>query len=415
MAQIASPLDVAAADAVLKEVYGPDTIQSQLYDDALLYSQLERRTNVDVVGDKFIGFTKVGRNVGASSRSISQADGVKLGAPGHQQTKRWELDYAPTYIQIKILGTTIAKMQSQRQAAVQAIKMEVEGAITDIKKDIQRQLYIGSGRTAQCGTTSASTTVVLDPVSGYDAIVRSWLAVGKYIDIGTTGDADAVAAERKITAINDLESAPTITIDGTAVTTSSSHYISTAGNRSASDGTSYEMNGLGTLVSDTGTFAAIDPTTVPEWKSHVVDANGAALARSHMQEAYRKARQFGGAPDWVLTSLDHQEDYYNLLQSQVRFAGDAKLASGKVEGPLFNDIPVAADPDCPRKVMYFLDSKNLFLVTDGDIRWHAADSHGGVLDSVLGEDAYQGAAKCYSNLGTDKRRAHSLVKGLATS
>src|SRR4051794_3419225 len=119
MAQTASPADINAVSNILKKVYTSDTIQSQLNDDALLYSQLEKTTDY-VVGDKAIGFVKTGRNANVSSRSLN---GGTLGAADHQKTNQWSLDYAATYIQIKLLGTTIAKMATARQAATRAITL----------------------------------------------------------------------------------------------------------------------------------------------------------------------------------------------------------------------------------------------------------------------------------------------------
>src|SRR5687767_12705183 len=123
MAQTAQPADITAAQAVLKEVYTNDRLVSQLNEETVLLSQLERTQEYhDAVGDKAIGFVRIGRNVGVSARSLN---GGTLGAPGHQQRSRWELDYAANYLQIKILGTTIAKMATARQAAVRAVDDEV--------------------------------------------------------------------------------------------------------------------------------------------------------------------------------------------------------------------------------------------------------------------------------------------------
>ena len=408
MAQTAQPADITAAQAVLKEVYTSDRIVSQLNEELILYSQVEKTTEYhDAVGDKAIGFAKIGRNVGTSARSLN---GGTLGAAGHQQRTRWELDYAANYLQIKILGTTIAKMATARQAAVRAVDDEVDEGLNDLKKEIQRQLYSnGDALIAQCGTTTAAAQVVLAADrKGADAIDRGWFQVGMYVDIGTTANEAAVVADAKIVSVNSNGTSSTVTIDS-SVTTTSSHYISKADNRSGT--TSYEMNGLENLVDNAGTFAAINSSTVPEWKANVVTAS-ANLARSHMQSAFRQARQNGGSPNLILTSLNHQEDYYNLLQAQVRFAGDANLASGKVDGPQFNGLPVVADPDCPTGKMYFLDTKALFLATAGDIAWQNTNTGGDILAWVQDEDAFAARAALYANLGTTRRRSHSVVESI---
>lgn len=411
MAQSASPADITAVSKILKEVYVSDNIVSQLNDDTMLLSEIEKTTEyADSVGSKAVGFVKNGRNVGTSARSLT---GGTLGAAGHQQENRWELDYKANYVQIKILGGTIAKMSTARQAAVRAITNEVEGAILDLKKELQRQLYgTGDALIAQFGANTTTATLSFNaPLAANDAIVRGWLTEGMYVDIGTTASQNAVVGDAKITAVAQSDTTPTITIDS-SVTTTTSHYVSKAGNRSGT--TSYELNGLGNLVNTGNVFAAIDPANDRTWQAaDVNDLGGStALSRAAMQRAWRAVRQQGKAPNRIITSLEHQEDYYNLLQSQVRFAGDTNLASGKVDGPTFNQVPVTADPDCPRQVMYFLNTKDLFYVSEGDIAWQNVNTGGDVLAWSQGEDAFVAMARCYWNLGTERRRSHAKIKGI---
>lgn len=411
MAQTASPADITAVSKILKEVYVSDNIVSQINDDTMTLSEIQRTTEYhDAVGDKAIGFLKNGRNVGTSARSLS---GGTLGAAGHQKTNRWELDYAANYVTVKILGPTIAKMKTARQAATRAVTSEVEGAILDIKKELQRQLF-SDGSALMLQFTTNNTTATLSFAStqtAFDAIVRGWVMEDMYIDIGTTADSDAVKADAKITAVDDTPSAPTITIDS-SVSTTSSHYLSKAGNRL--NATSYEMNGLRNLVNTGNQFAAIDPSSDRTWEAADVNdlAGTTSLSRAHMQRSWRKIAQHGKRPDRIRTCLEHQEDYYNLLQTQVRFAGDSTLASGKVDGPTFNGVPVVADPDCPTGLMFFLNSKDLFMVSAGDVAWQNVNTGGDVLAWSQTEDAFVARAACYWNLGTERRRSHALIKGI---
>lgn len=425
MAQTASPADVTAVTNILKKVYPSDEIESQLQDDALTYSQIQKTTDYhDAVGDKAVMFTKVGRNVSPSARSLN---GGTLGAAGHQRTQKLEYDYTANYITIKLLGTTIAKMSTARQAAIRAIDLEVNGAILDLKKDLQRQIFLaGDGKIATCGTTSSSTTVNLSTavtatttvLNNNDAIQNGWLDVGMYVDIGTlaapTTVLDGTSTGVTISAVSDSDTAPTITLSSGAIsTTANTHFIFRSGNVAASS-VSYEMNGLGNVVLDSGSVGSLSTATEATWASQVVDAS-ATLARSHMQSAYRKSRKFGGKPNFIVTSLNHQEDYYNLLQSQVRFASDTSLASGDVDGPLFNKLPVSADPDCPRGVMYFLEKEKLFMFSAGDIAWQNVTTGGDVLAWSQTEDAFVARAAVYQQFGTDRRRSHAKIKNITVN
>jgi hypothetical protein len=426
MAQTASPADITAVSNILKKVYPSDEIVSQLNDDALLYSQIQRTQEYhDAVGDKAVLFTKVGRNVGTSSRSLN---GGTLGAAGHQRTQKLEYDYTAHYIQLKLLGTTIAKMSTARQAAIRTIDLEVNGALTDIKKDRQRQIYgDGTGVIATCGTTTTSTTLNLSTAvtttggattvyNNNDAIRNGWLdgSTGEplYVDIGTLAAPTTVGGDLQVTGSTDSDTAPALTMAASLSTTANTHFVFKAGNQAASS-VSYESNGLENLVAASGSFGGLATSSEASWAAaKVVDAAGASLSRSHMQQAYRAVRRFG-KPNFILTSFEHQEDYYNLLQSQVRFASDSNLASGNVDGPQFNNLPVSADADCPRGRMYFLDKSHLFMVSAGAIDWQNMTTGGDKLVWVQGEDSYVAMAKVYEQLGTDKRRAHAKVKNLA--
>lgn len=425
MAQTASPADITAVTNILKKVYPSDEIESQLQDDALTYSQIQKTKDYhDAVGDKAVMFTKVGRNIGTSARSLN---GGTLGAAGHQRTQKLEYDYTANYITIKILGTTIAKMATARQSAIRAIDLEVSGALLDLKKDLQRQIFLaGDGKIATCGTTTASTTVNLSTavtatttvINNNDAIQNGWLDSGEYIDIGTlaapTTILDGTSTGVTISSLTDSDTAPAIVLSSGAIsTTANTHFVFKSGNVAASS-VSYEMNGLGNIVESSGTVGGLSTATEATWASPVVTAS-ASLARSHMQSAYRQSRKFGGKPNFIVTSLNHQEDYYNLLQSQVRFPDDSSLASGQVDGPMFNKIPVSADPDCPRGVMYFLEKEKLFNFSAGDINWQNTTTGGDVLAWVQTEDSFVARAAVYGNIGTDRRRSHSKIKLLTVN
>ena len=406
MAQTAQPADITAVQAVLKEVYTGDKLEEQVVNDRVLLSQIEKTTDyTDSVGDKAIGFVRTQGNVRSSARSLN---GGTLGAAGRQERKRWEYDYKANYIQVKILGTTIAKMKTARQAAVREVDDEISNAVEDLKDDLQRQLYgNGDALIAQAAAVTTNATVPLNAVSGATAIEKGWLAPNMYVDIGTTADEDAVVADALISAVN--QATPSITIDS-AVTTTTSHYVSRADNRSGT--TSYEMNGLANLTASSGTFGGLTTSSTPLWAGNVVSVGG-ALSQAKMQDGFVAARKKGAKPDLIITSFEHQRDYYNLLQAQVRFAGDKGLSSGHLDGPDFNGIAVVADQDCPDGVMYFLSRRHLMMFTaSGGVQWQNVNTGGDVLDWVQDEDAFAARAAFYGEFGTNRRNAHVALTGI---
>ncbi len=405
MAQTAQPADITAVTNILKKVYTSDKIGSQLNEETILFSRLEQVTDYhDGVGDKAVLFVKTGRNVGTSARSLN---GGTLGAAGHQQTAQLQVDYTAEYIQCKILGTTIAKMKTARQSAVRAIALEADGAIGDVSKDIQRMLYgNGDALIAACGTTTASATVTLsNAVAGYDAIVRGWLQPGMYVDIGTAANSVLRGQDLQILSVNASATAPTITLTS-AVTTAVGDFISKAGNRVNT--MSYEMNGLQNITAAGG---ALHGLTDSSWVGNVTAVTG-VLSRSNMQSAWRAQRQYGGKVNLIVTSLEQADDFQNTLTSQVRFTSVDKVKDSSLDGPEFNGVPVLGDPDCPRGVMYFLDTTELFMVSAGKPDWANNSTNGDILMPVQGEDAFTARAVYYGNLATTKRRAHAAITGI---
>jgi hypothetical protein len=85
-----------------------------------------------------------------------------------------------------------------------------------------------------------------------------------------------------------------------------------------------EMNGLGNIVSTSSTLGGIDPASFPSWAGPLVDSTSQALTLSLMYAAEPQGR----AEDRQAVELrrDRPEaaaNFYELVQAQVRFAGDS--------------------------------------------------------------------------------------------
>ena len=218
---------MANVDAALKDDYQP-LIREQLRNYWMLLMQIESNSK-DVRGRQAVLSLHVGRNSGVGAR----AAGAALPAAGRQSYAEQRVAIIRNYARIGIDGDLIEASASDDGAFDRMLEAELKGAMTDLKNDVSRQLFNDSTKSiAQCGVTSASTTVVLTTPT---VIQLKQLSVGMKVDIGTTADYDAVVAGAEITAVDRVGG--TITIDS-AVTTTASHYITRAG----SDGN--ELTGL---------------------------------------------------------------------------------------------------------------------------------------------------------------------------
>lgn len=407
---VADPADIAAVEAVLKEVYVADSLESQLNDDVMILDWFDETTEyTDSDGLKASVPLKIGRTGGLSARGIGQ----KLGAADHQKKDKASYNYKNLYLQVKVEGPVVARMKTNRQAVVRHIDDEINGGIEDWQRDFCRQLHtFGDAAITLTGLPgNASSTTIPIGTGNLPLLERGWLYEGQVIQAGTLADPVASCAGQRIVSIDDDEAAPTITLDSaTAIT--AGHHLFLYGNRTALDG-SYEVNGLGNIVDDEVELGGVDPTDPGKsyWKSVVNDNGGTprALSLSLMNSTNRKVRQRGGKVSDVLGSLGLQQKYYELLQSQVRFAGDTKLAGGSTEGPQFNHVTFVGDPDCLPNRVYFLVKKALQMYSAGKVAWQNQTTGGNILAWSQDYDAFVARAAKYCQTGTNRRRSLAVL------
>lgn len=410
---IANPAAIAAVEDILKEVWVSDRLESQLYEDVLILDFFEDVTEYTNSDGLYASVPlKVGRTGGIGARAIGQ----QLAPADHQKPGKATYNYKNLYLQIQVEGPVVARMATNRQAVVREIDFEVDGGITDFKRDLCRQLHTFGDAVITLAALPGNASSVTIPLgaSNFPIIERGFLWEGMLVDIGTAASPQASAGGQRIVSIDDTPSAPTITLDSaTAVT--AGHHLSLYGNRTAN--VSNEINGLGVIVDNAATLGGIDPTASGKgyWKSVVQDNGGTlrALSLPLMNTTNRKVRQKGGRVSDVLGDLALQQKYYELLQSQVRFAGDAKLAGGSVEGPQFNNVTFVGDPDCLPNRVYFLAKKALQMYSAGDIAWQNQTTGGNILSWRQDYDAFVARAAKYCQAGTNRRPSFGVLDDIS--
>lgn len=398
--------DPSTIQSALKETWTEQRIAEQLYNDNPVLSRVKRLKNTEM-GEYALTPIHIGRNWGFSTTSSS---GGTLNSAGNQSYAQAQWAYTNQHVQVKIQGSAIDQTKGDALSVASVVDEEVSGAVNDLNRNLSRQIFMdGSAQIAQCGTTSSSTTVQLNTTSGYNAIERGWIGVGAVVDIGTSANPTSIASGVSVTA-TDLANS-TITISGSAVSTTSSAYVSLKGTRSGSS--SYEMNGLRNIVSTSATLGGLATASYPEWVAAGVDSTSQAITLALLYTQNQLIAQKTGKPaDFVVTGLKQQRKAYTLLQAQVRYANDSSTPTGGVDGVDINGVKLFAVPDCQNEAVYFLTIGDLFTVSAGDPYWQSRITGGETLAWVQGEDAYAGKITTRMQLGVRRRNSHAALTGL---
>ena len=401
---------------LLKEVWTQDRLEKQFYSESRFLDRIEktskytigRRAQVPIESSLPGGYTVHT----AAGGSLNPADHLHVDRADYELTYHWQ--------QVEIEAGALNQADSVgAHSTVDAADQTITSTVLALRREINRQSVMdGSARIANCDSTSNSTTVNLDPAGyGYDAIVRGWLRPGVAIDIGSAADGDSVAAGRIITGVKEDPNDPEITISGAGVTTAQTDFVSIAGARSRTDGSSLEMMGLrGIVGSDTTTVGGINPTTNSFWKPALVDSTTTTVSLNLLLDLQRAVYQKTGKwPDYVTTSPKQAADLYALYQTQVRFAGDNPSA-GNVDGFKWNGMEVHADPDIPDRELYLLTLSDFLVVTGGKFgkpTWASdIEGAGGRLRWKQGATSFVDAVVYPCQLAVKRRNSSAAAVGL---
>ena len=305
----------------LQRIWTQDHLESQIYQDTPFLSKIEKTKRYSI-GELARVPLHTSRNGGYTALPDG---GGTLNTAGNQGLGKAEFDYTHHHVPIALQGDVIDQTSSNSLSIANAVDTEVNGALTDLKRNLQRQLYLnGDALIARC---KASDTNDVDMnYSGVEAIERGWIYVGMQVDVGTT--ANEVLRQDGETVSGFLAS-DSFTTGSAETAEDTSDYVSHKNARSGT--TSYEMNGLRNIVSTTAVLGGLDPATASYWVAANNDTTAQALTLDLMLQQDQKIhQQTGKKANFLLTGLKQQRKFYNLLQQQVRFASDGAIGAGDV-------------------------------------------------------------------------------------
>jgi len=389
---------ISSAVALLKNWYqGP--IVSQFSDELPLYREMERGKQ-KYNGLAVIRPVKVRRNPGIGATS----DGGTLPAIGQQTTVQATINAKFNYLRFGITGPMIKASQGDKGAFVSAMEFEMSEGLTDLKNDVNRQLFyngVGTIATVAAAAVNSNSITASGRSSGEPG--NKYLDVGMVIDIVTTAGVK-VASGIGITAISGTTTV-TLTLSAN-VSCSATDLIVRSG------AYNNEVEGLlAALDGGTGSIYGINRTTYPIYQGNAVSAGGGQLTLNLMQQAYNEARRRGnGKPNAVFCDFDSERFYNKLLVADKRYvgkvAGDGTFSSKDGSYLEFAGVPVTPDKDCGQ-AFFFIDAKYMEKFVLAELEW--ADETGSYLIAQTSADAFEARLRMFFNVFNAKPSASSVL------
>ena len=359
---------VANLADVMKEVFTGDRLEKLFFNEFRVFNRLKRAA-FNVEHGKYV---KVPLHVGRSGGySVKGSQGGALNGADEQKVDAATYTVSYNYHEIELEIAAINEATGGSFSVGSSVRLEVEGALDDIRNQVERQFLMdGTGLIAAFTTNSNTTVLELDPAGyGYDALKAGWLYAGLPIDGGTASNSDGALDGVAITAVNADVAAPDITI-GAADTTATTDFVSIAGAYDAGSTVCNESMGLrGIVGTEDNVVGALDPANVAEWNPAHVDTTTTVLSTNLLLTLQRKiVEKKGRKQQTALFSPYQRQNLYELLQSQVHFSGDKGLTAGSDETVTWNGIELEALPTLPDREVYLLTTDDLMVVTGAKIK-----------------------------------------------
>lgn len=366
--------------------------------------------NIDFVGNEFRIPLKAERNNAVGFRSENET----LPAPGYSSYTYLQEPMRFAYAVFNITGQLLRAAESNEGAFRPAFKAEIEDTLLASKLDVNRSAHgDGSGKLTDVRTEAAKGAA--------EVAVNSTINFrgGEIIDfVKATGE--VVSAAHKVTGVNRAERKIRVTPAlGAAVKNGEVFPVRASADSTTSvpnNSQNKEIQGLASIVSNTGTLHGINPATYSWWKSYVNSEGGAIgddiLHLAKDEVGFEQGIDVDNGLDFALvTTRGLRRRYASTLTSVKRFndAESVRLHGGYT-ALMFDENPIFVDDQCPLGTVYGLALNRLFWAQMSD--WDWMDEDGKVLKWESRKDRYIAVLYKYCQLGTTHRGAHFKLTGL---
>lgn len=398
--------DTTAADALLKELYGP-AIVNELNDSVPFLKLIQKDAgDIPFSGREWVVPIHVGRNSGIGS----VAQGGTLPTAGNQKYQDYKLTYTSQYGAIKVTGQAIEQTKTDKGAFGRAIALEMDGLKNNFNTILNFQfLNDGTGVRASAASWSGNTATlatavtydVLNPdmlVDVYDSTMATQKLSGSTITIPAGGFDPTTWNVTKVT------------LSGTASPSlAANDVIVMKGNLNS------EITGINKVVG-AGVYGGIDPASFPVWQSPVQNNVGSpgtprAINESIFQQAVDVAKIASGQePRYWFTRPEIRRQFFLFKTAQNRNMNTKKYDGG-FESVEFDGKEIFVDRMAPANKLFGLNPSYLYILETQPPHW--IDNDGRILyrdpnrtDSFLADMRY------FVNLGCTMRNAQVVISDL---
>lgn len=400
-------LTLALASQLLQTVYLPK-VRSTMNDEmSPAYKQVESK-KTHVVGQTATFNVHVDRSAGTGAR----AEMDTLPEADRQKTQQGSVTLKFLYGRMKITGQTMILANKSPATFVDATSFEMQRLQEDLTFDCSRQFWNDSN--AFIAQASGVPTGQVVPFANITDAQWRQVIVGMTVDFGTSANGTAHASAVVVASYD--KSAKTITFTGTVSSVIANSYM-----RKTNTYTSVtkERTGLPTIVNSGDTLHNISGVTYARWNSYVNSNSGTLRAPTELlleRVVDEIGMEAGKVPNFGVGPHDVVRNYGAQLQSQKRYNDSTQLKGG-VSGLTITSgeatVGLVADRFAPANAIWFANSDHLTFHEAEDWTWMNED--GAILSRIANVHAYEATIFKFSELATDRRNAHGVVRDVAGS
>jgi len=409
-----------------KIVYGK--IHDQMSTEAIFLNLLEdgtkfARKNNQAGSLGYVFEARLRPNFYMGFRAESPSTGV--GASGNQGLENATVKLKYGYVPETITGQAEILSKGNAKAFMQAKALEVQYSTKDMASHMN-VLSVGADRGGQLASVAASpaptsTVFYADNTSGFPGAI--YLRDGMPIDTYTVGGMSTTTViSEVITGINYATRAVTKTT--TTGTPLAAEAVTLGGESCTSANYPTTMEGLVSLVSDTGAMQELNPATSGQesWASYMEDAAGDDLTSSMLHSLRTFVRNRSGeTPDMFVFPSAQISQLVKFATANYRFETSTGKKIGKKALDLGYDVfeyaglPIIEDKDArpdrifcgaSKSIMKF-EAVPLSLADDETGAWTRLNASTGVVDAFIG------LLRTYVNIGILQRSAWGCIKTLS--
>lgn len=338
---------------------------------------------------------------------------------------------------LRLTGKSMRVSRANPYAFAKAQVQDMEDTVTDVKKDVNRQLFSdGSGELCQfTGITAGTPNTVTVSSYHWSTNATKFLYAGMPIDVNvvTTG---AFALNGQTITIADVPLTNAFTYTGTAfTTTTTSSGLSIYREGTMDTGGPKDIYGLLAITHTanpsamplaatarlTANYGYIDRTASGKtfWRGQVlVNPAGAGTTRPLTMNLLLQGEEAiklnaGGQATLYQTNYPIYRIYGVSLTATKNADMEAMTLDGGFEALKVNGKPFVPDVECPDNVVFVLDEKNYKLGVTGEWEW--IESNGNVLIRLQGTDNYEAVMLRDMQLICRKPKSNCQIRDVAHS